>query len=400
MAVFLYKGFDKAGARSQGTVEAENIGQARAQLQAQGLMISELKAETATASALFSSGRKPRLADIEFFTAELAVLLESGLKIDKGIELLRQSNRKPQLHELLAKLSKDLRSGKQLSQALKNYDQYFDPLYINLVEIGEATGQLSEIFRELAAELAFRRDLQQKVTQALTYPAVILTVCILAVFFVFNYVVPNMATLFAGKTDLPVYTTVLLSVSSWMQQYQWYLLAVLTLLAVLLFKATQSKQFSVQLQGLQLQIPGLRDGVALVERIRFNSGLSMMLGAGVPIDAAMQLACGSIRNSVIRTELQVAINKIKRGELLSVCLRETRLYPDLYASLLSVGEESGQLSRVFREIAQRSQKDFSAWVSRATTLLEPLLILLMGGLVGGVVVVMMLSITNVNDVSF
>lgn len=400
MALFHYKGFDKAGARSQGSIEADTAEQAKAVLQSQGLLIRELKAEQVVAASLFSTARKPKLADIEFFTAELAVLLESGLKIDKGIELLRQSNRKPQLQELLSKLSKDLRSGKQLSQALREYQQHFDPLYINLVEIGEATGQLSEIFRELANELAFRRDLQQKVTQALTYPAVIMAVCILAVFFVFNYVVPNMATLFAGKTDLPLYTTLLLAVSDWMQQYQWYLVAALFVAGIGLVKALQSEQFSLQWQRLQLQLPGLSSGVALVERIRFNSGLSMMLAAGVPIDVAMQLAAGSIRNAVIRAELQVAINKIKRGELLSVCLRETRLYPDLYASLLSVGEESGQLSRVFREIAQRSQKDFSAWVSRATTLLEPLLILLMGGLVGGVVVIMMLSITNVNDVSF
>ena len=390
MALFHYKGFDKAGARSQGSIEADTAEQAKAVLQSQGLLIRELKAEQVVAASLFSTARKPKLADIEFFTAELAVLLESGLKIDKGIELLRQSNRKPQLQELLSKLSKDLRSGKQLSQALREYQQHFDPLYINLVEIGEATGQLSEIFRELA----------QKVTQALTYPAVIMAVCILAVFFVFNYVVPNMATLFAGKTDLPLYTTLLLAVSDWMQQYQWYLVAALFVAGIGLVKALQSEQFSLQWQRLQLQLPGLSSGVALVERIRFNSGLSMMLAAGVPIDVAMQLAAGSIRNAVIRAELQVAINKIKRGELLSVCLRETRLYPDLYASLLSVGEESGQLSRVFREIAQRSQKDFSAWVSRATTLLEPLLILLMGGLVGGVVVIMMLSITNVNDVSF
>lgn len=400
MALFHYKGFDKAGARSQGSIEADTAEQAKTVLQSQGVLIRELKAEQAAAASLFSPSRKPKLKDIEFFTAELAVLLESGLKIDKGIELLRQSNRKPQLHELLGKLSKELRSGKQLSQALRQYQQYFDPLYINLVEIGEATGQLSEIFRELAGELAFRRDLQQKVTQALTYPAVIMAVCILAVFFVFNYVVPNMATLFAGKTDLPLYTSMLLAVSDWMQQYQWYLVGALVAAGVGLLKALQSEQFSQQWQRLQLQLPGIRSGVALVERIRFNSGLSMMLLAGVPIDAAMQLASGSVRNSVIRAELQVAINKIKRGELLSVCLRETRLYPDLYASLLSVGEESGQLSRVFREIAQRSQKDFSAWVSRATTLLEPLLILVMGGLVGGVVVIMMLSITNVNDVSF
>ena len=124
----------------------------------------------------------------------------------------------------------------------------------------------------------------------------------------------------------------------------------------------------------------------------------MMLESGVPVDRALQLATGSIRHGQLRRETSIAVDKVRRGEQLSTTLRQTRLFPDFHASLLEVGEESGELGKVFTEIARRSRDEFSAWTQRLTTLLEPLLILLMGLIVGGVVVIMMLSITSVADI--
>jgi type II secretory pathway component PulF len=144
--------------------------------------------------------------------------------------------------------------------------------------------------------------------------------------------------------------------------------------------------------------PLLREATTTIERIRFASGLGMMLESGLPVDRALALASGGVRHTGLRRELGLAIEKVRRGEQLSVSLRQTRLFPDFFASLLEVGEESGELGRVFNEIARRSRDAFAAWTQRMTTLLEPLLILLMGLIVGGVVVIMMLSITSVADV--
>jgi general secretion pathway protein F len=124
----------------------------------------------------------------------------------------------------------------------------------------------------------------------------------------------------------------------------------------------------------------------------------MMLSAGVAIDQALTLSAANVRNLLIRNELEIAIQKIKRGEQMSLVLRQSCLYPDFFASLLAVGEESGELGRVFAEITKRSQRDFSQWVTRFTSLLEPLMILVMGALVGGVVVIMMLSITTSSNI--
>lgn len=400
MAVFTYRGFDSAGASVSGEVDAVSKEAARLQLLRQGLMVAALEEVRQQDSAFAFGNSRISLGDIEFLTSELSVLLDAGLKIDRGIELLKSSSKKPQLSNMLDKVSKALRSGQQLSQALAEFPEVFDPLYINLVAIGETTGKLPDVFRELSKDLAFRRELQQKVSQALTYPMVILVVCLVSIGFIFNYVVPNMKSLFAGQQDLPVYTAVLLSLSDWLAQYQWWLAGGIAATAVAIWGLRRHPAMKQIANYLQVHMPVVSSAIILIERIRFNSGLAMMLAAGVALDKALELSCGNIRHPDIRQEIVIALGKVKRGEQLSQVLRQTRLFPQFLVSLLKVGEESGQLARIFAEIAQRSQREFSAWVTRVTALLEPLLIIVMGGIVGGVVVVMMMSITSVTDVGF
>ncbi len=398
MPYFSYSGFDNAGARVEGSIEADTLAHATEKLRQQGYLIKQCQPESTSDGGFVLFDKGIGLQDVEFLTSELSVLLDAGLKIDKGLELLRETNKKPALGKVLDQLCKSLRSGKQLSQALTQFPDVFDPLYINLVSIGEATGRLAEIFRSLAEDLAYRRDLQQKVLQALTYPAVIMLVCLGSILFIFNYVVPNMSSLFAGQDDLPAYTQMLLSTSDWLREYQWWLALGLVLFAVFLSRIWHQPAVKSVWQKSQMSLPLVKNAVILIERIRFNSGLAMMLQAGVAIDQALQLSCGSIKNVHISQEIIIAIEKIKRGEGLTTTLRRSSLYPDFFASLLAVGEESGELGRIFNEIAARSRREFDQWVTRFTSLLEPLLILVMGGIVGSVVVIMMLSITNVTDV--
>ncbi|WP_348734482.1 type II secretion system F family protein [Rheinheimera texasensis] len=388
---YSYKAFDQAGAPLKGVLTALDQDDARQQLKARGLLVSDLQPEQKRRS--FSINRKLSLSDLEFLTAELSVLLDAGLKIDKGVEVLARSASKPAQAELLNKISGDLKKGLQLSQVLRQTG-VFDALYINLVEIGEATGQLAQMFRKLAEDLAFRRDLQQKVTQAMTYPAVVLSVCLGALLFILNFVVPNMAQMFRGQQDLPIYTEILLGTADWFGHYQWYLLLFLLGLAALVKSSWHKPQWQAMISRTQLRLPFLRTLTLLLERIRFNGALSMMLNAGVSIDQAMTLAAGSVRQPQLRHELESAIARVKRGEQLSAVLGQSRIYPQFYQSLLVVGEETGELGRIFNEITNRSQKEFSQWVLRFTSLLEPLMILFMGGLVGGVVVILMMSITS------
>ena len=342
--------------------------------------------------------RAVRLQDLEFLTAELSLLLDSGVRIDRAIAILQRGATRGGVARLLAMLNAELKQGRQFSEAAASQPDVFDALYVNLVALGEASGRLPDVFRGLAEDLRFRREMRQKILQASTYPFIVLGVCVVALLFIFNFVVPNLTTLFADAKELPWYTSALLGASAFMRTWQWPLFALLAVGGALAWRARNNAAFAAWRDGVALELPGIRDATLIVERIRFTSGLALMLEAGLPVDRALVLATGSVRHAALRREVAIAVDKVRRGEQLSASLRQTRIFPDFHASLVEVGEESGELARVFDEITRRSRDAFSAWTLRLTTLLEPLLILIMGLIVGGVVVIMMLSITSVTDV--
>jgi len=401
MAHYRYRGFDAAGGRVAGETEADSLELARAGLTRRGILLAELAPRSEGRdwrATLGISSDRVGLDELEFMTAEMSLLLDSGVRIDRALGILQRAGKGGATGRLVSALAFELKKGRQLSEALAGHPQVFDALYVNLVALGEASGRLAEVFRGLAVDLRFRRELRQKILQAAAYPLVVLAVCVLALLFIFNFVVPNLATLFADAKELPWYTSALLGASAFMKQYQWALAIGLAVLGALLWQARKRPSVVEFRERVAIGSPFLSEATTTVERIRFTSGLGMMLESGLPVDRALQLATGNIRHGQLRREITIAVEKVRRGEQLSGVLRQTRLFPDFYASLLEVGEESGELGKVFNEIARRSRDAFSNWTMRVTTLLEPALILLMGLIVGGVVVIMMLSITSVADI--
>jgi type II secretory pathway component PulF len=402
VAQFRYRGFDPSGGRVDGTVDADGLEAARAELKGRGLLLSDLAPRDRGdwRASLGLASDRVALDDLEFITAELSLLLDSGVRIDRAIGILNRSASQPGTARLLAAIANDLKQGKQFSEAAGAHPEVFDALYVNLIALGEASGRLPDVFRGLAEDLKFRRDLRQKILQAAAYPLVVLAVSVLAILFIFNYVVPNLASLFADAKHLPWYTSALIGSAAFMRSWQWPIIGALALGAIALWRGARQPWVIELKDRLLNDVPGLRDAAAMVERIRFAGGLGLMLEAGLPVDRALVLATGNIRHGPIRREVTIAVDKVRRGEQLSGSLRQTRLFPDFYASLVEVGEESGELAKVFNEIARRSRDSFSSWAQKLATLLEPLLILVMGAIVGGVVVIMMLSITSVADISF
>ncbi|MFD2168185.1 type II secretion system F family protein [Thalassotalea euphylliae] len=397
MTNFVYKAYDSSGGKVEGQIESQNKTAALSQLKEQGLLVTDIKDESVVKSKVLNFSSKISLADLEFLTSELSLLLDSGVKIDKGIDIIKKTKAKPALSRLLSGVSSSLKKGQSLSQAFREYPDAFDDLYCNLIELGEASGNLADIFSGLSKDLKFKRDLRSKVISSLTYPVVILFVCILAIFFIFNFIIPKMSSMFSGADSLPWYTQAMLSISDWMLQYQSFLIvgvAMLLFSASVLFKQPKLMNWW---QKFSLKLPVLSSAILIIERIRFNAGLALMIKSGVQIDKALALASGNIKNEVLRGEINVVRAKVKAGSLLTPALKQTSIYPDFFISLLEVGEESGNLERVFNEIANRSRQEFESWTSRVTTLLEPLMILFMGGFVGGVVVMMLMSMVSINE---
>ncbi|RRS10084.1 type II secretion system F family protein [Pseudoalteromonas sp. J010] len=400
MASFSYKAFDAMGGKCDGIIEAPTIEAAHLQLEKEGLLPYELKAQQTAREGIRLFEEQVSLADLEFVTSELSLLLATGIRIDRGLDIIRKTKAKPVLAKLLTDLSQSLKKGNSLSQACRAHPKVFDSLYCNLIELGEASGDLAGTFAGLSQDLKFKRDLRKKIVSAITYPIVIFFVCVLSILFIFNVIIPKMADMFANIEQLPWYTQAMLGTSAWFNQNQSLLLAGLIAAVGGVFLLSKNERVIAWWHRAVLQLPIFGTAVKTVERIRFNTGLSLMLKAGVAIDKALTLATGNIRNQQLFAELEVARKKIKRGNQLTPSLQQSSLYPSFYISLLEVGEESGKLETVFDEIASRSKQDFETWTDRITSLLEPIMILFMGVFVGGVVVVMMLSMISLNDVGF
>lgn len=397
MAKFSYRGYDQHGGRVDGVVEAETHTAAKQILENRHVIIVSLEEERAKKTLSISSINKVTLDQLELFTAEMSILLENGVRIDKCLNVLGKNKGQGPIERVISELAESIKRGNSLSDAMANHPKTFDFLYLNLVKIGEASGTLPLVFSRLAMDLKFKSDLRKKITQALTYPFVIFTVCVACVLFIFNYIVPQMSGLFDGVQDLPIYTTILLNLSSWVRDYQFFILIGLLLCGAGLYSAWQNTSLRQRIDDSLLQIPLLKSALILTDRIRFSSALSMMLVSGISIDKALDFAVDCVRNRTLRQDLVSAKEQIKKGASLTEELSKSPIFPDFVSSLLEVGEESGRLETIFDEVSSRSRQDFDSWTAKMTSLLEPLLILTMGFIVGSVVVVMLLSIMSVND---
>ncbi len=397
MADYLYEAFDESGATLTGLIEAESRKEALEKLQAQELSVSslELKKKPNESLALFDG---VGLSDLEYFTTEMSLLLDSGVRVNRGIEIILKSTEKKKFKQILVGINADLRNGKSLADSMSEYPDVFDALYINLIRLGESSGSLSSIFTGLAEDLTYKRTLRGNIISALTYPSVILAVCIMSIVFIFNYIIPQMSGLFESIDDLPVYTQLLLDTSAWMQQYQLFLFAGIIALIIAIIAGLKKPAIKARWDRLVSSLPGIRKPILLVERIRFCGSLSLMLNAGMKVNQAMELCIGNLSNSRLIRQVEIALTKVRSGNRLTTALEQTELFPPVYTSLLEVGEESGNLERIFREITRRTREDFTHWTNKMTTLIEPLLILFMGVLVGGVVIIMLLSMVSVNDI--
>ncbi|MDI4652085.1 MULTISPECIES: type II secretion system F family protein [Pseudoalteromonas] len=393
---FTYKCISKAGNSIQGHIEAENTTSAIEKLKKDGLLVVSIKASKLNTSKLESG--KVTLKDLEFLTSELSILLGNGIKLDKALKMLAKAKSHTAAGELINSLSNSISKGNSLHVAFSAYPQYFSPLYLNLLKIGEKTGELKKVFYELAKDLKFKAELKKRITQALVYPSAILCVCIASILFIFNFVVPSMSSIFEGRDTIPIYTEIILNLSNWLQNYQFYLIAIVFFLGYLLKVGYSNNKYRDLIQEIAFKLPFLGSLMIEVERVNFTSAVSLMLKSGLKIDQALLNATDSIQSLDLKRQIEFSIQELKRGNSLNNALASSDIFPDFYRSLIEVGEETAELDSVFTEIVSRSRNEFDSKIAQFLNLLEPVLILFMGLIVGGVVVTLMLSITSANDV--
>ena len=397
---FEYKAIDSQGSRHQGAVLANNKAEAHKKLLEQGLNALSITAIAKENSLSSLFGQKVTLDQLEFFTSELSLLLESGIRVDRGIDIIKQANAHPVLNRLLSQISSALKKGASLSEAFSEHEHLFGPLYISLLKIGESSGNLPEVLNRLSSDLKFQKDLRSQISTALTYPSVIFFVCIMAVYFVLTFIVPKMSGIFTDLSQAPWYTQMIINVSNFFVDYQAIIIgsivAGITGLVYALKRPEVKNWFYIKVSYL----PGVGSVILTAERIRFAQSMAMMLEAGLQLDTTLELTANTLKHPELKRDAKLALKQLKTGKQLSQVLSKTRIFPDFFLSIIKVGEETGRLPRVFSEIAQRSKADLESVIKKLTTILEPIMLLFMGGFVGGIVITMLMSMVSINDVPF
>jgi len=397
---FEYKAIEPNGSRSQGTIMAKDKANAQQKLADQNIHPLELKAISNGVGLDSLFAPKVTLDQLEFFTSELSLLLDSGIRVDRGIDIIRQANASPALTRLLNQIASALKKGNTLSEAFEVHQDLFGPLYISLLKIGETSGNLPEVLDRLSDDLKFQKELRSQIVTALTYPSVIFFVCIMAVYFVLTFIVPKMAGIFTDLSQAPWYTQMIINISNFFVDYQMLIIGGIAGGIAAFAYAFQRPEVKNRVYIIASNLPGVGNVILTSERIRFSQSMAMMLEAGVALDTTLELTAQTLKHQELRRDAKQALKQLKSGKLLSDVLGKTRIFPAFFLSIIKVGEETGRLPRVFKEIASRSKNDLELVIKKLTTVLEPIMLLFMGGFVGGIVITMLMSMISINDAAF
>ncbi|MGH9428685.1 MAG: type II secretion system F family protein [Terriglobia bacterium] len=402
MRKFLYKARDSAKRMMEGSLEAETEQEALAKLGQMGYFPLSIEREepfpqgqaVARSFRLFTRIRR---RDVTFFSRQLADLLESGLTLMRALDVLREQTENPLLQGILADLASHVRDGKSFSDALAVYPGIFSPLYVSMVRSGEVGGMLGGVLARLADFAEKEDELRVKVRSALAYPALILLVGMGTIAVLLIFVIPKLVSLFQEVGQiLPLPTRILIELSRWVTSYWWLILSLAVLGVVLVRRARLSQGGRLAIDKIKLHLPVLGSLINKVEIARFARSLATLLSHGVPILRAMQVVVQATGNELLRGELQQIGEQLKGGATLSQGMRRGRIVPSFVTHMVAVGEEAGTLDRSLFKIADAYEREADRAMKLMTSLVEPVMILVMGSLVGFIVISMLLPIFQID----
>lgn len=412
MPDFVWKAAQADAKIVEGRLQAASQASAMQLLRAQGLTPLQIsEAGAALPSNLTSVAAPPHLAgfgkskditqaEILIMTSELSIMLKAGLALDNALRVLIGMNAKPAMVNLTQTLLDDVKSGVPFSRALKRHPQQFGDFYINMVRSGEAGGQLSEVLERMVEHLERLRALRESIISATIYPAILLGVAVLSVIAMLGFVVPQFETLFNGMGDaLPTPTRVIMTIGHVFTDYGLFLGMAAAGIFVLLQRwwRTPSGLKWRQTQGLRLPMVGKL--MVKYDLTLFARSLGTLLGNGVPLISAMNIATQTVGNLNLRHALESVIPKIKGGDKMVDAFKACGIFEPLAINLIKVGEETGRLGPMLLELARIFNRDVENGIKRGLTLLEPVLILVLGMTIAVIIVSIMLGILSVNDLA-
>ncbi|MGE0482809.1 MAG: type II secretion system F family protein [Gammaproteobacteria bacterium] len=395
--MFIWEGVDKHGKRVKGEMSGQNDALIKAQLRRQG--VNPLKV-TKKRKPLLSSGGKITSKDITVFSRQMATMMSSGVPLVQSFEIVGRGHENKAMQDLILSLKADVEAGGSLNEALGKHPQQFNELYRNLVTAGEQAGILEEILHKLATYMEKTEALKSKIKGAMFYPIAVIVVAFVITCILMIFVIPQFQDLFSGfGADLPALTQLVINMSKWFQSYWWILVGGIVGVVVAIMQAMKrSIKFAHFIDRLLLKIPVLGDILNKSAIARFARTLSTMFAAGTPLVEAMTSVAGACGNIVFYEATMRMRDEIATGTQVQAAMRDSGVFPNMVIQMVAIGEESGALDQMLGKVADWYEQEVDDAVDSLTSLLEPLIMAVLGVLIGGLVVAMYLPIFKMGQV--
>lgn len=388
---FVWEGTDSKGRSVSGDHEAPSATYVKSLLRRQGIKPTKVRRK---AKPLFQMKKPIKSRDITFATRQLAAMIGAGIPVAQSVEAIARGHENPSARELLTKIRQEVESGTSLSQSLKRYPVHFDRLYTSLVAAGEQSGTLDILLEKIATYKEKIEALKSKIKAALLYPSAVLLVAVVVIAILLIFVIPQFENLFKGfGADLPTLTRMVVDLSRWFQANWWLFFGVLIAVIVAsIYAYRRSPKLQYAFDRISLRLPIFGPIIKKAIIARFARTLSTMFGAGVPLVDSLESVADAVGNRVYYNGVIQVRNEVSTGRSLEASMAQTNLFPVMVLQMIATGEESGELELMLMKIAEFFEREVDDAVAALSSLIEPLLIVVLGGIVGTMVVAMYLPI--------
>ena len=397
--IFLWEGKDKKGSKIKGESNGNSVALVKAELRRQGIKPSKVRKKP---KPLFggAAGKKITAADISVFARQLSTMMSAGVPLVQSFEIAGRGHENPRMQDLLLSVKADIESGSTMAESLAKHPLYFDELFCNLVQAGEHAGILEDLLDKIATYKEKVEAIKGKIKKALFYPAAIIVVSFIITAILMIFVIPEFASMFENfGAELPALTQFVVNASEFFVSY-WYLIFGGVIGAVYGFIEVnrRSTKFNHAMQLLSLKMPVFGPILEKAAIARFARTLSTMFSAGVPLVEAMTSVAGATGNIKFSTATLRMRDEISTGQQLNLSMRQTGLFPNMVVQMVAIGEEAGSVDAMLAKVADIYEAEVDDAVEALSSLLEPLIMVILGVLIGGMVVAMYLPIFKLGTV--
>ncbi len=396
--VFAWEGIDRKGNRITGEVRTSNIATARAELRRQG--VNPLKIRIKRASLFGNRKKKITTEDIAVFSRQLATMMSSGVPLVQAFDIVGRGHENPAMQDLILSIKGDIEGGTGLAEALKKHPLYFDDLFCNLVHAGEQAGILEDLLHKIATYKEKTESIKKKIKKALFYPTAVIIVAVVVVAIIMIFVIPQFESLFSGfGADLPAFTKMVVAMSKVVQAWWWaMLLGVIGTVFIIKNAMQRSRKLRQFLDKMLLKTPIIGPIMHKASIARFARTLSTMFAAGVPLVEALESVAGATGNVIYGDAVLRMREDVATGQSLQLSMKQQNLFPHMVIQMVAIGEESGSVDSMLAKVADFYEEEVDNAVDALSSLLEPLIMVVLGTLVGGLVIAMYLPIFKLGSV--